>query len=66
MIFSPSKTQLLSGEEADDTSDGDTESLFDQSDDTTDDEDWLFDDETRHPPEHYINAAANLDVARLR
>ena len=52
MIFSPNKTQLLSGEEADDIFDGDAESLFDQSDDTTDDEDWLFDDETRHPPEH--------------
>jgi hypothetical protein len=58
--------QLLMNDEADSTSDDDAESLFDESDDTTDGEEWLFDDENRHPPEHYINAAANLDVARLR
>ena len=47
------------------TDDG-TESLFEESDDGTDEEGWFFDYEERHPPEYYLHAAASLDVARLR
>ena len=35
-------------------------------DDDTDDESWLFDDEVKHPPEHYLAEAEELDVQRLR
>ena len=48
------------------TSDTDLESLLEELDSNTDDEDDLFDDEVRHPPEYYIAAEANLDVGRLR
>ena len=62
------------------TSDSDTDSLFDDEEDSetdtdldsllaeedNDDDDDLFDDEVRHPPEHYRANAANLDVQRLR
>ena len=63
------------------TSDSDTDSLFDNeeadsgtdtdlysvlAEEDSDDDDDLFDDEVRHPPEHYRVNAANLDVQRLR
>jgi hypothetical protein len=44
---------------ADGTTDDCTASSFEESDDDTDIEDWNFDDEEQHPPEHYLNAAAN-------
>lgn len=52
-------------DEANRTSDGDTDSLFEESDDSTDGEEWLFDDEGRHRPEYNTSAVANPDVARL-
>jgi hypothetical protein len=55
-----------SADETDITTDDDTDSLLGDSDDNTDDEESLFDDEERHPPEYYLNGAANLDVKRLR
>ncbi|KAL5315183.1 hypothetical protein ACEPPN_017834 [Leptodophora sp. 'Broadleaf-Isolate-01'] len=62
------------------TSDSDTDSLFDDdtdprtdtdldsllADEDSDDDDDLFDDEVRHPLEHYRANAANLDVQHLR
>jgi hypothetical protein len=51
---------------ADGTTDDCTASSFEESDDDTDIEDWHFDDEEQHPSEHYLSAAANLDVARLQ
>ncbi|KAE9373871.1 hypothetical protein N431DRAFT_407568 [Stipitochalara longipes BDJ] len=66
-------------DETDSAADSDIASVFDVSDDDEtnvtdisdidDDEDddaSLFDDEVRHPPEYYLNGAANLDVQRLR
>lgn len=53
-----------SDDETDITSDTEPESLSEEVDSDTDDD--LFDDEVRHPPEHYLAAAANLDVRRLR
>jgi hypothetical protein len=66
-------------DELDTLSCSDTHSLFDSSDnkDDTDlessvsevesnDDDNLFDDEIRRPPEFYLAASANLDVGRLR
>jgi len=50
--------------EADSGADTDLDSLLAEED--SDDEDDLFDDEVRHPPEHYRANAANLDVQRLR
>ena len=58
--------QVLIEDEADSTSDDDTDSIFGESNNITVDEEWLFDDEERHPPEYYTSAAANLDVSRLR
>ena len=58
--------QLVMNDEDNSTSHDDTNSLFEESDDSTDNEEWLFDDEERHSPEHYISTAANLDVDRLR
>jgi hypothetical protein len=58
MSLSRQKAQILKNDEADSTSDDDTDNLFEESDDNTDDEE-------RHPPEHYLSEAANLDVARL-
>jgi hypothetical protein len=52
-------------DETDITSNSDTDSPL-EIDDDTDDDASLFDDEVRHPPEHYLIAAANLDVQRLR
>jgi hypothetical protein len=52
-------------DETDITSNSDTDSPS-EIDDDTDDDASLFDDEVRHPPEHYLTAAANLDVQRLR
>jgi hypothetical protein len=52
-------------DETDITSGADTDSPS-EIDDDTDDDASLFDDEVRHPPEHYLIAAANLDVKRLR
>ena len=47
------------------TSNSDTNSPS-EIDGDTDDDTSLFDDEVRHPPEHYLIAAANLNVQRLR
>lgn len=49
----------------------DSESLFDTTSDTEDegndeDEEILYEDEVRHPPEHYRVEAAKLDMQRLR
>jgi hypothetical protein len=51
-------------DETDITSGADTDSLSEIDD--SDDDASLFDDEVRHPPEHYLTAAANLNVQRLR
>jgi hypothetical protein len=51
---------------ADGTTDDCTASSFEESDGDTNIEDWHFDDEEHTPSEHYLSAAANLDVARLR
>lgn len=66
MSLSRDTRQLLINDEADSTSNDGTDSPFDESDDSTDDDEWLFDDEERHPPEHYLSEAATLDVTRLR
>jgi hypothetical protein len=66
MSLSRHKVELLINDKADSTSDDDTESLFDESNDSTDDEEWLFDDEERHPLEYYLSETATLDVTRLR
>ena len=58
--------QLSLKDETNNTTDDGTDSLFEESDDDTDVEEWLFDDEGRHPLEHYLSEAANLDVGRLR
>ena len=55
-----------SSDETDITTDYDTDSLSENSNDDTDDEVLLFGDEERHPPEYYLNRAANLDPQRLR
>ena len=55
-----------SDDEADAASDTDLESLLEEVDSNTDDDDDLFDDEVRYPPEYYLAASANLDVGRLR
>jgi hypothetical protein len=52
-------------DETDITSNSDTDSPS-EIDDDTDDDASLFDDEVQHPPEHYLTAAASLDVQRLR
>ena len=52
-------------DETDITSGADTDSPS-EIDDDSDDDASLFDDEVRHPPEHYLTAAANLNVQRLR
>jgi hypothetical protein len=49
----------------DSTADDSTDSLFEESDNSTDKEEWLFDNEERYPPEYYLSAAANLDIDRL-
>jgi hypothetical protein len=54
-----------SDNEADTTSDTDLDSAL-EIDSNIDDDDDLFNDEVRHPPEYYLPAAANLDVGRLR
>jgi hypothetical protein len=66
MSLSRHKVELLINDEADSTSDDDTESLFDESNDSTDNDEWLFDDEERHPPEYYLSETVTLDVTRLR
>jgi hypothetical protein len=53
-------------DEADSTSDDDTDSLSEESGNIKGDEEWLFDDEEQHPPEHYITAVANLNITRLQ
>jgi hypothetical protein len=45
--------QLVMNDEDNSTSHDNTNSLFEESDDSTDNEEWLFDDEERHSPEHY-------------
>jgi hypothetical protein len=52
-------------DETDITSGADTDSLS-EIDDDTDDDASLYDDEVRHPPEHYLTEAANLNVQQLR
>ncbi|KAL5312965.1 hypothetical protein ACEPPN_019391 [Leptodophora sp. 'Broadleaf-Isolate-01'] len=61
---SDSDTDSLFDDEADSGTDTDLDSLLAEED--SDDDDDLFDDEVRHPPEHYRANAANLDVQRLR
>lgn len=55
-----------SDDEADSTSDTDSESPLNEVSNIINDDDDLFEDEVRHPPEHYLAAAANLDVGQLR
>ena len=52
-------------DETDITSGADTDSPS-EIDDDSDDDASLFDDEVRHPPEHYLTEAANLNVQQLR
>jgi hypothetical protein len=59
------ETNSSDDDETDITSNPDTDSPS-EIDDDTDDDASLFDDEARHPPEHYLTEAANLDVQRLR
>ncbi|KAH6704302.1 hypothetical protein BKA61DRAFT_636094 [Leptodontidium sp. MPI-SDFR-AT-0119] len=61
---SNSDTDSLFDDEADSGTDTDLDSLLAEEDSNDDDD--LFDDEVRHPPEHYRANAANLDVQRLR
>ena len=61
---SDSDTDGLFEDEADSGTDTDLDSLLAEED--SDDDDDLYDDEVRHPPEHYRANAANLDVQRLR
>jgi hypothetical protein len=51
--------------EPDTASDNESESVLEELDEKSDD-DELFDDEVRRPPEYYIAASASLDVGRLR
>ncbi|KAG9242359.1 hypothetical protein BJ878DRAFT_583873 [Calycina marina] len=44
----------------------DTDLVSSVAEEESDDDDDLFDDELRHPPEHYRANAANLNVQRLR
>jgi hypothetical protein len=55
-----------SDNEADTASDTDLDSPLEEVNSNTDDDDDLFDDEVRYPPEYYLAASANLDVGRLR
>jgi hypothetical protein len=56
-----------SDDEVETASNTNSESLLDEVDDNTDnDDDDLFDGELRHPPEYYIAKSNNLDVGRLR
>jgi hypothetical protein len=56
-----------SDDEADTASDTDLESPLEEVNSNADyDDDDLFDDEVRYPPEFYLAAEANLDVGRLR
>ena len=55
-----------SDDESDSSSVFDFDSLLNGIDDDTDDESWLFDDEIKHAPEHYLAEAEELDVQRLR
>jgi hypothetical protein len=57
----------LSDHSDNETSDTDLESLLEEVDNNTDNDDGdLFDGEVRHPPEYYLAASSNLDVGRLR
>lgn len=55
-----------SDDEVDARSDTDSEDSLQRIGHNIDDDDELFEGEVRHPPSHYLTAAANLDVARLR
>jgi len=55
-----------SDDEVDTASDTDLDNPLEEVNSNTDDDDDLFDDEVRHPPEYCLAAAANLDVGRLR
>ncbi len=61
---SDSDADGLFDDEADSGTDTDLDSLLAEEDSDADDD--LYDDEVRHPPEHYRANAANLDVQRLR
>jgi hypothetical protein len=52
-------------DESDDDTD-DTEILPDESEGDTDNEAWLSDNEGQRPPEYYLAESENLDVKRLR
>jgi hypothetical protein len=61
---SDSDTDSVFDDEAGAGTDTDMDSLVAEEDSDVDDD--LFDDEVRHPPEHYRANAAILDVQRLR
>jgi len=61
---SDSDTDSLFDDEVDSGTDTDLDSLLAEEDSDNDDD--LFDDEVRYPPEHYRANAINLDVQRLR
>jgi hypothetical protein len=44
----------------------DPNSLLNGINDNTNDESWLFDDEVKHPLEHYLAKVEELNVQRLR
>ncbi|KFX90409.1 hypothetical protein V490_06472 [Pseudogymnoascus sp. VKM F-3557] len=54
-----------SNDESDSSSVFDFDSLLDSIDNDTNDKSWLFDDKIKHPPEHYLAEAEELDVQRL-
>jgi len=55
-----------SDNETDTASNTDLDSPLEEVNSNTDNNDDLFDDEARHPPEYYLAASANLNVGRLR
>lgn len=55
-----------SDDKADAVSDTDLESSLEEVDSNTDEDNNLFDNEVRQPPEYYLAIAANLNVRRLR
>ncbi|KAG4412166.1 hypothetical protein IFR04_014697 [Cadophora malorum] len=61
---SDSDTDSLFDDEADFETDTDLDNLLAKEDNDNDDD--LYDDKVRHPPEHYRANVANLDVQRLR
>jgi hypothetical protein len=55
-----------SDDESDSSTDVDSDIFSDRSDEDTDDEASLFDEEEQHPPEYYLAESASLDASRLR